>query len=100
MDERNSTPPRQASSNRAAAPTMRSASEGGAGLFHQAAAVLQARHDVTEMAAYEMLVAEAADAGTSVREVARAVLAGTSGGPPAHDGLSGSNRSSVISQAK
>ena len=64
-----------------------------------AAAVLQARHDVTEMEAYEMLVEEAADAGTSVREVAHVVLAGSRDRPSADDGLSGSNRSRVTSQA-
>ena len=101
MDERKSTPnPRQGSDSREAAPTPRRASEGGAGVFHQAVAVLQARHDVTEMDAYEMLVEGAADAGTSVREVAHAVLANSPGGPPAHDGLSDINRSRVTSRVK
>lgn len=77
MDDRNSTPPRQASANRPAAPTQGRASEGGAGVFLRAAEVLQAQHDVTEMTAYEMLVQEAADAGTSVRDVAYAVIAGS-----------------------
>ena len=101
MDDRNGTPPqRHATDNGAVAPMPRRASEGGAGVFNQAAAVLQARYDVTEMDAYEMLVKEAADAGTSVREVAHAVLADSRDAPPAHDRLSDITRSRVTSQAK
>jgi len=77
VDDRNSTPSRQTSDSRPAAPTQGRAAEGGAGVFLRAAAVLQAQHDVTEMTAYEMLAQEAADAGTSVRDVAYAVIAGS-----------------------
>ncbi len=77
MDERNTPIPWQANSTQATAPTLSRASEGGTGICRRAAAVLQARHDVTEMAAYEMLVNEAAAAGTSVREVAIVLLAGS-----------------------
>jgi len=77
VDDRNSTPSWQTSDNRPAAPTQGRASEGGAGVFLRAAAVLQAQHDVTEMTAYEILVQEAAEACTSVRDVAYAVIAGS-----------------------
>jgi len=72
VDHRTSTPPRQTSSS-ATATTMSPASEGGAGVFYRAAAVLQAQRGVTEMDAYEIMVSEAAAAGTSVREVAHAL---------------------------
>jgi len=45
------------------------------GVFHQAVAALQAEHRVAELVAYEMLVDGAVQAGTSVRDVAQAVVA-------------------------
>jgi len=74
VDHRTSTSPRQAGSNSATATTMSPASEDGAGVFYRAAEVLQSQHGVDEMAAYEMMVNEAAAAGTSVREVAHALV--------------------------
>jgi hypothetical protein len=73
VDRRTSTPPRQAAGNSATATTLSPASEGGAGVFYRAAEVLQAQHGVSEMDAYEIMVNEAAAAGTSVREVAHAL---------------------------
>ena len=70
MDERNSPNPWRSNNTQATAPMLSRASEGDTGVCRRAAAVLQARREVTEMAAYEMLVNEAAAAGTSVREVA------------------------------
>ena len=46
----------------------------GPGVFHQAVALLQAEHHITQMAAYEMLVNRAVRAGTSVREIATRVI--------------------------
>ncbi len=73
MDHRTSTPPRQTGRDSATATTLSSASEGGSGVFYRAAEVLQAQRGVTEMDAYEIMVNEAAAAGTSVREVAHAL---------------------------
>ncbi len=46
----------------------------GPSVFHQAVSILVAKHGVTENAAYEMLVHAAVEAGTTVREVAKAVI--------------------------
>ena len=74
MDHRTSTPPRHAGSDTTTAPTLTPASEGGSGVFYRASQVLQAQYGVDEMDAYEMMVNEAAAAGTSVREVAHTLL--------------------------
>jgi AmiR/NasT family two-component response regulator len=50
----------------------------GPAVFHQAVSILQARHHLAEIVAYEMLVHGAAESGTSVREAAEAVIAGSS----------------------
>ena len=74
MDHRTSTPPRHAGGDTATAPSPTPASERGSGVFYRASQVLQAQYGVEEMDAYEMMVNEAATAGTSVREVAHALL--------------------------
>lgn len=55
-------------------PRVRSGSERGPTVLRQAASILEARHQVSEMAAYEMLVTRAVQAGSSVREAARAIV--------------------------
>jgi hypothetical protein len=76
VSERNGTPPPRSSSPRASAHLPSQASRRSEGVIHQAAAVLRDEHQVTDMVAFEMLVRGAADAGTSVRELAHAVLEG------------------------
>ena len=76
MDQRNGTPPPRTGSPSTPAPTRLSDSEPVKGVIHQAAALLQEQHQVSDMLAFEMLVRGAADAGTSVREIAYAVLDG------------------------
>ena len=76
MDQRNGHP-----HNEPAAPTRLRrreppTAEPVKGVIHQAAALLQEQHQVSDMVAFEMLVRGAADAGTSVREIAYAVLEG------------------------
>jgi AmiR/NasT family two-component response regulator len=48
-------------------------------VFRRAVSILQDVHGIAEMAAYEMLVDGAVVAGTSVREVAKAVIASADG---------------------
>ena len=76
MDQRNGTPPQRAGSPSTSGPTRLSDSEPVKGVIHQAAALLQEQHHVSDMVAFEILVRSAADAGTSVREIAYAVLDG------------------------
>ena len=76
MDQRNGTPPQRTSSPSPSGPTRLSDSEPVRGVIHRAAALLQEQHQVSDMLAFEMLVRGAADAGTSVREIAYAVLDG------------------------
>ena len=76
MDQRNGTPPQRTGSQSASAPTRSSGTGSAKGVIHQAAAILQERHQVSDMVAFEMLVRSAADAGTSVREIAYAVIQG------------------------
>jgi len=76
VDQRNGTPPQRTGSPNTSAPTRLSDSQPVKGVIHQAAALLQEQHQVSDMVAFEMLVRGAADAGTSVREIAYAVLEG------------------------
>jgi len=76
VDQWNGTPPQRTGSYSDSAPTRASATESAKGVIHQAAAILQKQHEVSDMVAFEMLVRSAADAGTSVREIAYAVLEG------------------------
>ena len=78
MDQRNGTPPQRTGSPNTSGPTRTSEMEPVKGVIHQAAALLQEQHQVSDMIAFEMLVRGAADAGTSVREIAYAVLDGQS----------------------
>ena len=78
MDQRNGTPPQRTGSPSTSAPTRLSDSQPVEGVIHRAAALLQDQHQVSDMLAFEMLVRGAADAGTSVREIAHAVLEGHS----------------------
>ncbi len=55
-------------------PRVRAGSAQGPTVFRQAVSILQARHHVAEMDAYEMLVHEAVKAGTSVREAASTIV--------------------------
>ena len=76
MTERNGTPAPRTSSRSSAARVPSQGSERAKGVIHQAAEVLERQYDVTDMVAFEMLVRGAADAGTSVRDLAYAVLEG------------------------
>jgi len=76
VDQQHGTPPQRTGSPSPLAPTPLSDSEPAKGVIHQAAALLQEQHQVSDMRAFEMLVRGAADAGTSVREIAYAVLHG------------------------
>jgi hypothetical protein len=77
VEQRNGTPQRRTGSPSAAAPTRSSSGAGSAkGVIHQAAAIIQEQHQVSDMVAFEILVRGAADAGTTVREIAFAVLEG------------------------
>ena len=76
MDQRNGTPPQRTGSPSTSAPEQSSDTWPAKGVIHQAAAILQEQHQVSDMVAFEMLVRGAADAGTSVREIAHAVLEG------------------------
>ncbi len=76
MDQRNGTPPQRTGSHSTSAPEHFSGTGRAKGVIHQAAAILQEQHQVSDMVAFEMLVRGAADAGTSVREIAYAVLEG------------------------
>ena len=76
MDQRNGTPPQRTGSPSTSAPEHSSVTGPAKGVIHQAAATIQERHQVSDMVAFEMLVRGAADAGTSVREIAHAVLEG------------------------
>ena len=76
VDQGNGTPPQRIGSPSTSAPEHSSGTGPAKGVIHQAAAVLQDRHQVSDMVAFEMLVRGAADAGTSVREIAHAVLEG------------------------
>ena len=76
MDQRNGTPPQRTGSHSSSAPTRTTAAEPAKGVIHQAAAIIQEQHQVSDMVAFEILVRGAADAGTSVREIAHAVLQG------------------------
>ena len=78
MDQRNGTPPQRTGSQSTSAPMRSFETEPVKGVIHQAAALLQEQHQVSDMLAFEMLVRGAADAGTSVREIAYAVLDGQS----------------------
>ena len=78
MDQRNGTPPQRTGNPNTSAPTRTSDTEPAKGVIHQAAAILQEQHQVSDMVAFEMLVRGAADAGTSVREIAHVVLEGHS----------------------
>lgn len=57
-------------------PRARGVSDQAPTLFRQAVTILEAKHQVAEMVAYEMLVHGAVAAGTSVREAARAIVEG------------------------
>ena len=77
MDRRDGTPPqRTGSSSSTSARQRTSHTEPVKGVIHQAAAILQEQHKVSDMVAFEVLVRGAADGGTSVREIAYAVLEG------------------------
>jgi hypothetical protein len=76
VDQRNSTPPQRSGSPSTSAPPQASETEPVKGVIHQAAAILKKRHQVNDMVAFEILVRGAADAGTSVRKVAHAVVEG------------------------
>ncbi len=78
MDQRNGTPAQRTGNPNTSGPTRTSETEPVKGVIHQAAALLQEQHQVSDMIAFEMLVRGAADAGTSVREIAYAVLDGQS----------------------
>ncbi|MET0998480.1 MAG: ANTAR domain-containing protein [Marmoricola sp.] len=46
----------------------------GPEVFHRAVEVLKTKHHVDDAAAYSMLVQASVEAGTSVREAARAII--------------------------
>jgi hypothetical protein len=48
-------------------------------VFHRAAAVLMAKHHVTEYVAFRMLVDRSVDSGRTVRETARAIIMESAG---------------------
>jgi len=75
VDQRNGTPPQRTGSRQSTSAPEQSSGP-AKGVIHQAAAILQERHQVSDMVAFEMLVRSAADAGASVREIAHAVLEG------------------------
>ena len=60
-------------------PIVRRAPRQSPAVFHRAAAVLMAKHHVTEYVAIHMLVEGAVDSGRTVRETARAIIMESSG---------------------
>ena len=79
MDEQDGLYPVQRGTPGGLPPTVRRAPGQSPAVFHRAATLLMAKHHVTEVVAFHMLVDEAVDSGRTVRETARAVIMESSG---------------------